>query len=316
MQAGHPIQFVYYQYSPSNPSGLSPLWTDTQYATGSGSISYTIDGSEWSGFNFASLPYIYVTVQDIDVPTNNPYIILYSAPTSIEPFSCGTGSGYVGYTTYGNCADWEAGQCVQYVTTTQGINMGGEGTTQAVSTQTMSVTTTSNVYSTLVATTTGYATTQISTTLSSKTSYVTQVMHSYGTVTATQYVYMESSNSTPNMNPTNSGNTVPGSSMLNPSVLASLANGTSLSSPLFLLIGSGAVFVVLVLALVMRRRRGGRALEKSVSQGEVDETLLNYITDHNGAISMTKASKDLGMSTEELGEAIMRLRADGKLQGG
>jgi hypothetical protein len=205
---------------------------------------------------------------------------------------------------------------VQYVTTTQGINMGGEETTQAVSTQTMSVTTTSNFYSTLVATTTGYATTQMSTTVSSKTLYVTQSIHSYGTVTATQYVYMESSNSTPNVYPANSGGAVPGSSLWNPSALASLLNGNNLpSSPILLLVGSGAVFAALLSALVMRRRRG-RGLQKSASPSEVDETLLNYITNHNGAISMAKASKDLGMSTEELGEAIMRLRADGKLQGG
>jgi hypothetical protein len=93
-------------------------------------------------------------------------------------------------------------------------------------------------------------------------------------------------------------------------------SGNPISSPFLLLVGSGAAVAVLVSALVMRRRRGARGLEKSVSPSEVDETLLNYITDHNGAISVAKASKDLGMSTEDVGEAIMRLRADGKLQGG
>jgi len=314
--SGHPIQFVYYQYSSSNEGALSPLWTDTQYATTGDTITYPISASEWGGFDYSTLPFIYVIVQDIDVPTNSPPIILTTEQTGIEPFSCGSGSGYVGYTTYGNCADWEAGQCVDYGTTTEGINIGGQGTTQLMSTQTMSLTTTSNIYSTLSTTTTGYATTQVSTTVTSETSYVTEVVHSYGTVTATQYVYVESSNSTPSVYPANSASTGPGSNLFNPGVLGSLMSGNSISSPFLLLVGSGAAVAVLVSALVMRRRRGGRGLEKSVSPSEVDETLLNYITDHNGAISVAKASKDLGMSTEDVGEAIMRLRADGKLQGG
>ena len=95
-----------------------------------------------------------------------------------------------------------------------------------------------------------------------------------------------------------------------------MTSGQLPDSRLFLLVGSGAVVLILALVLVMRRRRGRGPLEKGVISPEMDEKLLNYVNDRNGAISMSKASKDLGISTEDLGEAIMRLKADGKLQGG
>ena len=86
------------------------------------------------------------------------------------------------------------------------------------------------------------------------------------------------------------------------------------NSPIILLVGSGAALLALVSVLMMRRRRSRRRLE--VGSTETDEKLLDYVKQHNGAISMSKASKDLGVSSEELGEAIMRLKADGRLQGG
>jgi len=295
--AGDQIQFQYYQYSSSDPDNLQPLWSDVRYATSGDTITYTIDPSEWGGFNYATLPNLAVIVSDTNVPSGDPYQKLWSYPTNIQPFSCSTGAGYVGYTTYANTG-------------------GGQVTTQVIATQTLGVTTTSSAYTTLVTTTTGYATTQVSTTVTSETSYVTEVVHSYGTVTATQYVYLESSNSTPNVYPASSGSTGPGTNLFNPGALGGLMSGNSISPPLLLLVGSGAAVAVLVSALLMRRRRGGRGLEKSVSPSEVDERLMDYITDHNGAISVAKASKDLGMSAEDVGEALMRLRADGKLQGG
>ena len=83
--------------------------------------------------------------------------------------------------------------------------------------------------------------------------------------------------------------------------------------PQLLLVGSGAAILVLVSALMMRRRLGSQVPEVSGDATEVNDRLLDYITEHQGSISMSKASKELGVSADELDEAIMRLKADGKL---
>ena len=90
---------------------------------------------------------------------------------------------------------------------------------------------------------------------------------------------------------------------------------TSLPNPQLLLVGSGGAILVLVSTLFMLRRRigGGSDLQPNAGTTEISDRLLDYISEHQGSISMGKASKDLGVSTEDLDEAIMKLRADGKL---
>jgi len=90
---------------------------------------------------------------------------------------------------------------------------------------------------------------------------------------------------------------------------------TSLPNPQLLLVGSGGAILVLASTFFMLRRRigGGSDLEPNTGTTEISDRLLDYISEHQGAISMGKASKDLGVSTEDLDEAIMKLKADGRL---
>jgi len=117
-----------------------------------------------------------------------------------------------------------------------------------------------------IATTTGYATTEVSTT--EQTAYATEVVRSYGTITATQYIYLESSvsNSSPN-----AYSTTPGNDLLNPGLVVALTNGQLPDSRLSLLLGSGAVVLILVSVLVLRRRRLESPTESGVSSLEMDE---------------------------------------------
>ena len=62
----------------------------------------------------------------------------------------------------------------------------------AYTTRTMSLTSTTRLTSTITASTTGFATTQTSPTTTRETIYSTETQQSYGTITITQYVYVES----------------------------------------------------------------------------------------------------------------------------
>ena len=62
----------------------------------------------------------------------------------------------------------------------------------AYTTRTMSLTSTMRLTSTITASTTGFATTQTSPTTTHETIYSTETQQSYGTITITQYVYVES----------------------------------------------------------------------------------------------------------------------------
>jgi hypothetical protein len=209
------------------------------------------------------------------------------------------------------CLQWEGNVCVQWQSTAQegclqwegNVCVQWQGTTQVISTQTMRVTTTSSLFTTLITTTTGFATTQVSTT--DESIYLTELEHSYGTMTRTQYVYLASL--APN-NTLNNPSATAGSAGLN---FGSLVAGVDGYVPLLAMAGAVAI-PVLVSAFMMSRRRG-RFLDQAGDSAEMDATVLDYISAHNGAISMGKASEDLGVSRERLGEAIMRLKADGKL---
>jgi hypothetical protein len=129
------------------------------------------------------------------------------------------------------------------------ISISHYDTSNALST-TLTLSVTTSFTTTNNATTTNYATTEVSTT--EQTAYATEVVHSYGTITATQYVYLESSasNNTPN-----TYSATLGSELLSPSLVAALTSGQLPDSRLFLLVGSGAVVLVLVLVLVRDRKR-------------------------------------------------------------
>jgi len=150
------------------------------------------------------------------------------------------------------------------------------------------------------------ATTEVS--ITEQTSYATEVVHSYGTITATQYVYLESStsNGTPNTH-----STTPSNDLLSPSLVAALSTGQLPDSRLFLLVGSGVVILILALVLVVGR---GSYVNKDMISLDVDKKLLlNHINDRKGASS--GASKDLRISTGSLGEPILGLKADERLEG-
>jgi hypothetical protein len=46
----------------------------------------------------------------------------------------------------------------------------------------------------------------------------------------------------------------------------------------------------------------------------LDDRVLEYITSHEGTISVTKASQDLGVDADLIKDAIQRLQRDGKLE--
>jgi hypothetical protein len=70
--------------------------------------------------------------------------------------------------------------------------------------------------------------------------------------------------------------------------------------------------------LIRRRRRGNKkgAEEGSaeVGSGDIDGRVMDYITAHQGAISMGQATEDLGISAKDLTGAIEKLKADGRLR--
>ena len=53
--------------------------------------------------------------------------------------------------------------------------------------------------------------------------------------------------------------------------------------------------------------------EPSPSTGGIDDRVFSYIEAHNGEISLSKASSDIGIALNELQEAVERLRNSGRL---
>jgi len=91
---GHQIEFVYYQYAPSTPNQLIPIFTDggpgqpPLYASTDDTLTYQIQASEWSSVNFNIAPDIYVVVEDLTVPNNNSPIALLSKATGATASTC------------------------------------------------------------------------------------------------------------------------------------------------------------------------------------------------------------------------------------
>jgi len=99
----------------------------------------------------------------------------------------------------GTCVQWQGSVCVQWLGQGQGgtcVQYQGsvcvQWNTMTTITQSMSYAVTSYATATATTTTTGYATTQLSSVTFSNTFYTTQILRSYGTVTITSYIYIES----------------------------------------------------------------------------------------------------------------------------
>ena len=91
---GDILQFQYFQYNPSYPSVLYPIFTDPDLTVTSDTVSYWINSNEYAGVNFAYLPNIAVKVVDVTPKSNGfpPGQILFQL-TNLNP----EGSQYCQY---------------------------------------------------------------------------------------------------------------------------------------------------------------------------------------------------------------------------
>jgi len=90
---GDTLQFQYFQYSPSYPSVLYPIFTDPGLTVTSDTVNYWISYNEYAPVNFAYMPNIAVKVIDV-TPKSNGYApgLLLLELTNITPEgsqSCG-----------------------------------------------------------------------------------------------------------------------------------------------------------------------------------------------------------------------------------
>jgi hypothetical protein len=70
---GDTLQFQYFQYNPSYPSVLNPIFTDPGLTVTSDTVSYWISYNEYGQVNFVYMPNIAVKVIDV-TPKSNGYI--------------------------------------------------------------------------------------------------------------------------------------------------------------------------------------------------------------------------------------------------
>ena len=70
---GDTLQFQYFQYSPSYPSVLTPIFTDPGLTVTSDTVNYLINYNEYATVNFAYMPNIAVKVVDV-TPKSNGYM--------------------------------------------------------------------------------------------------------------------------------------------------------------------------------------------------------------------------------------------------
>jgi hypothetical protein len=90
---GDTLQFQYFQYSPSYPSVLYPIFTDPGLTVTSDTVNYWINYNEYVPVNFAYMPNIAVKVVDV-TPKSNGYApgLIFLELTNITPEggqSCG-----------------------------------------------------------------------------------------------------------------------------------------------------------------------------------------------------------------------------------
>jgi hypothetical protein len=203
------------------------------------------------------------------------------------------------------------------------LSSSGQVNNEITITETMRTTTTS--LTTVTKTTTGYATTEISSVTTSETLYTTELQTSYGTITVTTYVYIESNSPSQQLTNSTNANSTNGGSLLQQlsqqlSLFLQLPRPTFNSGPMkFVPIAiAGAGIVAGASVTVRRRRRGNKKGPEEgsagVGSGEIDGRVMDYIAAHQGAISMGQATEDLGISPEDLTGAIEKLKADGRLK--
>ena len=83
---GDMLEFQYFQYNPSYPSLLYPIFTDPGLTVTSDTVNYWIGSGEYAAVNFAYLPNIAVKVVDV-TPKSNGYIpgLIFLDLTNITP---------------------------------------------------------------------------------------------------------------------------------------------------------------------------------------------------------------------------------------
>ena len=147
--------------------------------------------------------------------------------------------------------------------------------------------------------------------------YVTQTQMSYGTITATQFVYVESYLSTKETGTA----AVPANSAGQSSLSLQLPWFMVDLSGYWLLPGLVGIATFAAIAAITFRRRKHREARESVNYPSKigtthkEDEVLDYISSHGGAISLDQASQDLGLTPERLSENIEKLKTDGRLRG-
>ena len=83
---GDTLQFQYFQYNPSYPSVLNPIFTDPGLTVTSDTVNYWINYNEYAPVNFAYMPNIAVKVVDV-TPKSNGYMPgqIFMELTNITP---------------------------------------------------------------------------------------------------------------------------------------------------------------------------------------------------------------------------------------
>jgi hypothetical protein len=83
---GDTLQFQYYQYSPTLPSELNPIFTDGPLTVTSDTVSYWIHYPEYASVNFAYMPNIAVKVVDATTKSNgNIPGLIFMQLTTLTP---------------------------------------------------------------------------------------------------------------------------------------------------------------------------------------------------------------------------------------
>ena len=85
---GDTLQFQYFQYNPTYPSVLYPIFTDPSLTVTSDTVNYWIGYSEYAQVNFAYQPNIAVKVVDV-TPKPNGYTpgLIFMELTNVTPES-------------------------------------------------------------------------------------------------------------------------------------------------------------------------------------------------------------------------------------
>jgi len=83
---GDTLEFQYFQYNPTYPSVLTPIFTDSGLTVTSDTINYWIGYGEYSQVNFAYQPNIALKVVDV-TPKSNGYSpgLIFMDLTNITP---------------------------------------------------------------------------------------------------------------------------------------------------------------------------------------------------------------------------------------